>query len=127
MFHILSPGQHPTAHHTTTNPPVFSTERRFALYSGCPYLQRLTRVGRFQPPAPGQKRHKEDWEVIWYVGMFGTFAAATVALYYKPDTRCAFSRGRVRFSGLTRSVRLQYPGMGLGRSQEADGGSRRGH
>jgi len=24
--------------------------------------------------------------VIWYVGMFGTFAAAAVALYYKPDT-----------------------------------------
>ena len=28
--------------------------------------------------------------MIWYVGMFGTFAAAAVALYYKPDTRCAF-------------------------------------
>ena len=33
--------------------------------------------------------------MIWYVGMFGTFAAATIAVYYKPDTRCAFSRGRV--------------------------------
>ena len=34
--HRLSPAQHPTAHHTTTNPPVFSTERRFVSILLCP-------------------------------------------------------------------------------------------
>lgn len=43
----------------------------------------------FQPLPPGQKRVKEDWENIWYIGMFGTMALAAVLLYYKPDTRCA--------------------------------------
>jgi len=42
-----------------------------------------------QPPAPGQKRVKEDWENIWYFGMFGSIGLATVLLYYKPDTRYA--------------------------------------
>lgn len=41
-----------------------------------------------QPPAPGQKRVKEDWENIYYVGMFGTMGLAAVLLYFKPDTRC---------------------------------------
>jgi hypothetical protein len=41
----------------------------------------------FKPPPPGQKRVKEDWENIWYFGMFGSMAFATVMLYYKPDTR----------------------------------------
>ncbi|KAI6133120.1 Ndufb11, NADH dehydrogenase 1 beta subcomplex subunit [Pisolithus croceorrhizus] len=39
-----------------------------------------------KPLPPGQKRVKEDWENIWYVGMFGTMLAAAVLLYYKPDT-----------------------------------------
>jgi len=26
---------------------------------------------------------------MWYIGMFGTMAFASVMLYYKPDTRCA--------------------------------------
>ena len=42
----------------------------------------------FQPLPPGQKRVKEDWENIWYFGMFGSMALAAVLLYYKPDTRC---------------------------------------
>lgn len=42
-----------------------------------------------QPPAPGQKRVKEDWENIWYIGMFGSLGLAALLLYYKPDTRCA--------------------------------------
>jgi len=29
---------------------------------------------------------KEDWENIWYIGMFGSMGLATVLLYYKPDT-----------------------------------------
>jgi hypothetical protein len=54
-----------------------------------------------KPPAPGQKRVKEDWENIWYFGMFGSMGLATVLLYYKPDTRwvllcrsCNFHRFR---------------------------------
>jgi len=39
-----------------------------------------------RPPPPGQKRVKEEWENIWYVGMFGSMAMAAVLLYYKPDT-----------------------------------------
>ncbi|KAL0072043.1 hypothetical protein AAF712_000966 [Marasmius tenuissimus] len=39
-----------------------------------------------KPPPPGQKRVKESWENIWYIGMFGSMAFATVMLYYKPDT-----------------------------------------
>ncbi|KAF8271391.1 hypothetical protein EI94DRAFT_1720509 [Lactarius quietus] len=42
-----------------------------------------------QPPAPGQKRVKEDWENIWYIGMFGSLGLAALLLYYKPDTRYA--------------------------------------
>ncbi|KAH0838357.1 ESSS subunit of NADH:ubiquinone oxidoreductase-domain-containing protein [Lanmaoa asiatica] len=40
----------------------------------------------FQPLPPGQKRVKEDWENIWYFGMFGSMALAAILLYYKPDT-----------------------------------------
>ena len=36
---------------------------------------------------PGQKRVKEDWENVWYIGMFGGMGAVGVLLYYKPDTR----------------------------------------
>jgi len=39
-----------------------------------------------KPPPPGQKRVKEDWENVWYWGMYGTMAFAGVMLYYKPDT-----------------------------------------
>ncbi|KIP12438.1 hypothetical protein PHLGIDRAFT_123987 [Phlebiopsis gigantea 11061_1 CR5-6] len=39
-----------------------------------------------KPLPPGQKRKKEDWENMWYIGMYGTMAVASVLLYYKPDT-----------------------------------------
>jgi len=39
-----------------------------------------------KPPAPGTKRVKEDWENMWYAGMFGSMGLAAVLLYYKPDT-----------------------------------------
>ena len=32
---------------------------------------------------------KEDWENIWYFGMFGSIGLAALLLYYKPDTRYA--------------------------------------
>lgn len=40
-----------------------------------------------QPPPVGQKRQREEWESIWYWGMFGGMGLAAVLLYYKPDTR----------------------------------------
>lgn len=39
-----------------------------------------------QPPPPGQKRKKQGWENLWYVGMYGGMVLAGVLLYYKPDT-----------------------------------------
>lgn len=30
---------------------------------------------------------REDWEITWYIGMFGTMVLAGVLHYYKPDTR----------------------------------------
>ncbi|THV04876.1 hypothetical protein K435DRAFT_746196 [Dendrothele bispora CBS 962.96] len=38
-----------------------------------------------KPPPPGQKRVKEGWENIWYIGMFGSMGVAAVMMYYKPD------------------------------------------
>lgn len=40
-----------------------------------------------QPPPPGQKRKREDWELLWYGGMFGGMLFGGVLLYYKPDSR----------------------------------------
>lgn len=56
--------------------------------SGSPQ-HRLTFFSAMKPPPPGQKRVKEDWENIWYIGMYGSMAFAAVMLYYKPDTRYA--------------------------------------
>ncbi|CAE6423635.1 hypothetical protein BN14_01385 [Rhizoctonia solani AG-1 IB] len=39
-----------------------------------------------KPPPPGQRRKKEDWEFLWYAGMFGGMVFGGVLLYYKPDT-----------------------------------------
>ncbi|KZT52442.1 Ndufb11, NADH dehydrogenase 1 beta subcomplex subunit, partial [Calocera cornea HHB12733] len=39
-----------------------------------------------KPPPPGQKRKWEDWELPWYIGMYGSLLLAGVALAYKPDT-----------------------------------------
>jgi len=38
-----------------------------------------------KPPPPGQKRQREDWEMIWYIGMFGSLALGAVLHYFKPD------------------------------------------
>lgn len=37
--------------------------------------------------AKGQKRQKEDWENMYYFGLFGGMAFAGLVLMYKPDTR----------------------------------------
>jgi hypothetical protein len=42
----------------------------------------------FGEPArrPGEKRVREDWELIWYWGFGGAFVLAAVGLATKPDT-----------------------------------------
>ncbi|KAL7421727.1 hypothetical protein Q5752_003498 [Cryptotrichosporon argae] len=37
-------------------------------------------------PVQGQKRVREAWETIYYVGMFGGMGLAAAILVYKPDT-----------------------------------------
>ena len=85
----LRSASHLTVHPTTMSPPAICSERK----SGPPAFEHFAPINidyeLSQPPAPGQKRIKEDWENIWYFGMFGSIGLAAVLLYYKPDTRCA--------------------------------------
>lgn len=62
------------------------TGRRFASYGPPQFNEPSGWLFGEKPPAPGQKRVKEEWENIWYVGMFGSMAMAAVLLFYKPDT-----------------------------------------
>jgi len=74
-----------------------------------------------QPLPPGQKRVKEEWENIWYIGMFGTMAFAAVMLYYKPDTRYAFACGTFG----TIADPNQYTNMGTRGGQGKNGSTGR--
>ncbi|GJE87584.1 ESSS subunit of NADH:ubiquinone oxidoreductase [Phanerochaete sordida] len=63
-----------------------------------------------KPLPPGQKRKKEDWENMWYAGMYGTFALAAVLLYYKPDTSVqawAIQEAKARMEA--RGEKTEYP------------------
>ncbi|TFK91704.1 hypothetical protein K466DRAFT_482280 [Polyporus arcularius HHB13444] len=61
--------------------------RRYASHGHGPQYNEPTGYLFSEKPLPaGQKRKKEAWENVWYVGMYGTMAVATVLLYYKPDT-----------------------------------------
>jgi hypothetical protein len=64
------------------------------------FSQTATRQGggghgsQYDPPSgwlfgvkPGEKYQKEGWEGIWYWGFYGSFALATIAYAFKPDTR----------------------------------------
>ncbi|CAO1634251.1 unnamed protein product [Jaminaea pallidilutea] len=39
-----------------------------------------------KPLKPGEKRKREDWELLWYWGMFGGMAFGVITQLYKPDT-----------------------------------------
>jgi hypothetical protein len=75
-------------HRNTMSLAVGSSVRRYA-------LQLMESRHRFnvyllsflKPPPPGQKRVREDWEMPWYLGMFGGMGVFGVLYYYKPDTR----------------------------------------
>jgi len=60
--------------------------KRFASNGAPHYNEPTGNLFGEKPLAPGQKRVKEDWENIWYFGMFGSMGLAAVLLYYKPDT-----------------------------------------
>lgn len=60
--------------------------RRYASHEAPQYNEPSGYLFGEKPLPPGQKRVKEDWENIWYWGMFGSMAFAAVMLYYKPDT-----------------------------------------
>jgi hypothetical protein len=38
-----------------------------------------------KPLKPGQKRVREDWELIWYIGFWGTTVVGIIMQVYKPD------------------------------------------
>ncbi|KAK7463651.1 hypothetical protein VKT23_005592 [Stygiomarasmius scandens] len=65
--------------------PIRSCQKRLA--SGSPHYNEPSGLlfGE-KPPPPGQKRVKESWENLWYIGMFGSMGVAAVMMYYKPDT-----------------------------------------
>ncbi|KIJ45111.1 hypothetical protein M422DRAFT_167464 [Sphaerobolus stellatus SS14] len=55
--------------------------------SGAPHYNEPTGyIFGEKPPPAGQKRKREDWELIWYWGMGGSLVVAVVGLYFKPDT-----------------------------------------
>ncbi|GLB36216.1 putative ESSS subunit of NADH:ubiquinone oxidoreductase (complex I) [Lyophyllum shimeji] len=60
--------------------------RRFASHEAPQYNEPSGYLFGEKPPPPGQKRVKQDWENIWYIGMYGTMVFAGIMLYYKPDT-----------------------------------------
>ncbi|KAI6031771.1 hypothetical protein PISMIDRAFT_673489 [Pisolithus microcarpus 441] len=83
------PATHPQllrALQATRSHPRAIVGHRFASHGAPHYNEPGGWLFGEKPLPPGQKRVKEDWENIWYVGMFGTMLAAAVLLYYKPDT-----------------------------------------
>lgn len=63
-----------------------------------------------KPPPAGEKRKREEWETIWYVGMYGSMALAAVLLYYKPDNSMrtwAYNEAKARMEA--RGEKTDYP------------------
>ncbi|KAF8585576.1 hypothetical protein K439DRAFT_1652927 [Ramaria rubella] len=65
---------------------ISNAQRRYASHGAPQYNEPSGYLYGEKPPPPGQKRKREEWELIFYWGMFGSFALAAVGLYYKPDT-----------------------------------------
>ncbi|KIM85286.1 hypothetical protein PILCRDRAFT_817285 [Piloderma croceum F 1598] len=66
--------------------PLHTTGRRYASHEAPQYNEPSGWIFGEKPPPPGQKRVREDWELTWYLGMFGAMGFAGVLHYYKPDT-----------------------------------------
>ncbi|KAL5640959.1 hypothetical protein ACGC1H_001439 [Rhizoctonia solani] len=71
---------------TRTNTLARLPEIRRNASGGVHYNQPTGYLFGEKPPAPGQRRKKEDWEFLWYGGMFGGMIFGGVLVYYKPDT-----------------------------------------
>lgn len=114
---------------TTTSPQATCLARRYVhsyvrirfYLLTAPFVAPCSHVHLWQPLAPGEKRKKEEWENIWYVGMYGSMLLAGVLLYYKPDTR--YARFYTVYA-LTTHSGLQLVDMGVQRSKAKDGGAR---
>ncbi|CAO1636977.1 unnamed protein product [Parajaminaea phylloscopi] len=65
--------------------PSAAIQRRFASGGGS-YNEPTGSLFGEKPLKKGEKRKREDWELIWYFGMFGGIALAVVTQMYKPDT-----------------------------------------
>ena len=67
-------------------------EKVYLLWLDCSILRLNVSLSSFlKPPPPGQKRVKEPWEMVWYVGMFGGMGLFSVLYYYKPDRTYVFT------------------------------------
>ncbi|TFK57213.1 hypothetical protein OE88DRAFT_1690751 [Heliocybe sulcata] len=66
--------------------PRCITSSRYASHGAPHYNEPSGHLFGEKPLKPGEKRVKEPWENIWYVGIYGSMAVAAVLLYYKPDT-----------------------------------------
>ncbi|KAN0066490.1 hypothetical protein ACQY0O_000584 [Thecaphora frezii] len=87
---------------TPKNAPFIQT--RLASGGGASYNQPTGRLFGEKPLPKGQKRVKEDWETIYYFGMFGTLAFGGLIYAFKPDTSIqtwamAEARKRLEASG----------------------------
>ncbi|KAI0307805.1 ESSS subunit of NADH:ubiquinone oxidoreductase [Multifurca ochricompacta] len=83
--------------------------KRFASHDAPHYNEPTGYLFGEKPPTPGQKRIKEDWENIWYLGMFGSLGLAALLLYYKPDTSIqgwALKEAKARME--TRGEKVQF-------------------
>ncbi|KAI0080114.1 hypothetical protein K474DRAFT_1590760 [Panus rudis PR-1116 ss-1] len=88
-----------------------SAGRRYASHGHGPQYNEPTGwlFGEKPPPA-GQKRKKEGWENMWYVGIYGTMFVTAVLLYYKPDTSIqtwAIQEAKTRMEA--RGEKTDYP------------------
>ncbi|EPT03947.1 hypothetical protein FOMPIDRAFT_1028280 [Fomitopsis schrenkii] len=85
--------------------------RRYASHgSGPHYNEPSGYLFGEKPLPPGEKRKKEGWENIWYVGMYGSMLLAGVLLYYKPDTSLstwAYNEAKRRME--ERGEKTDYP------------------
>ncbi|PLW05112.1 hypothetical protein PCANC_03043 [Puccinia coronata f. sp. avenae] len=69
-------------HHPTKGP--LASSARFG--SGGPHFNQPSGwLFGEKPLKPGQKRVREDWELIWYIGFWGTTVVGIIMQVYKPD------------------------------------------
>ncbi|KAF2645702.1 hypothetical protein P280DRAFT_465488 [Massarina eburnea CBS 473.64] len=80
-----------------TRQPSLKYPLSFRSTASRPFSQSPSRTSgggtQYDPPSgwlfgvkPGEKYEKEGWEGIWYWGFYGSFALATIAYAFKPDT-----------------------------------------